>query len=325
MAVPQVAILTNPQSTGNKTHLGKIRKLLDNEQNVFHYELENVEDISGALSQFNRTKPSILIINGGDGTIQAALTSIINDRPFDVIPPIAVLPSGKTNMIAADFGTNGKPNKVLKKLIKIAQCEELDEYLVTKNVIELGRGDGNPPRVGMFFGGAAMVNVINYSRNVIHPMGLPNFLSHIIAVGAIIISALTGAKKETSPLFSHPSYIHLKGGGILKGRFIFIFVTTLDKLILGARPYGMDGKGGLRFSSIDHSSKALFRAIKAIIIDNFGSKTIKGVNVRRVDEIRLSGENSVTLDGEIYVPNPNSPFILKGDKTLKFISLEQKK
>ncbi|MGY8986501.1 MAG: diacylglycerol kinase family protein [Sphingomonadales bacterium] len=325
MAVPQVAILSNLLSTRNKSNIRKIRSLLELETNVFHFESEKVEDILVGLKQFNKTKPSILIISGGDGTIQATLTSIINDKPFDVIPPIAVLPSGKTNMIAVDLGSGGRPEKILKKLIKVAQGGSLEDFIERKNIIELDLGDGKPPRVGMFFGGAAMVSVINYSRDIIHPMGLPNFISHIIALFAITFSVISGAKKETSALFSHPSYIHLKGGGVLRGRFIFIFVTTLNKLILGAKPYGFDGKGGLRFSSIDHSPKALFLAIKGLITNKFGSTTINGVNVRRVDEIRITGKDEITLDGEVYKPDPGRPFVLRGQKSLNFISLENKK
>jgi hypothetical protein len=325
MALPQVALLSNPKSSRNRGQIGKIRSLLETESNVSHYELENIGDIPDVLRQFNNTTPSILVISGGDGTIQATLTSIINDKPFDKCPSIAVLPTGRTNMIANDLGAKGKPVKVLKKLIKIGQTQNFDNYIQIKHVIELDLGDGNPPRVGMFFGGAGVVNGINYCRNIIHPMHLPNFVTHFLTFGALILSALSGAKKETSALFSNPACIHLKGGETLKGRYLLILITTLDKLLLGARPYGMDGEGGLRFSTIDHSSKALWGAIKGVVTKKFGQTTIEGINVRRVNEIRITSKDPITLDGEIYEPNPDFPFILKGEKTLKFISLEPRK
>ena len=46
----------------------------------------------------------MLAINGGDGTVQAVLTEIHNGGHFgDAAPPVAVLPSGKTNLIALDL------------------------------------------------------------------------------------------------------------------------------------------------------------------------------------------------------------------------------
>src|SRR5688500_20064039 len=57
-----------------------------------------------------RSKPDVLVINGGDGTVQATLTEMFNGKPFgDVPPPVAVLPNGKTNLIAQDLGADGDP------------------------------------------------------------------------------------------------------------------------------------------------------------------------------------------------------------------------
>ena len=48
-------------------------------------------------------RPKVLVINGGDGTVQAALTELYNGGHFGDRPPVAVLPSGKTNLIALDL------------------------------------------------------------------------------------------------------------------------------------------------------------------------------------------------------------------------------
>ena len=63
----------------------------------------------------------MLVINGGDGTVQAALTELYNGGHFgDSPPPVAVLPSGKTNLIALDLGARGDPIATLERLIEIA-------------------------------------------------------------------------------------------------------------------------------------------------------------------------------------------------------------
>ena len=67
-------------------------------------------------------RPKVLVINGGDGTVQAALTEIYNGGHFgDAPPPVAVLPSGKTNLIALDLGARGDPIEALERLIELAQ------------------------------------------------------------------------------------------------------------------------------------------------------------------------------------------------------------
>ena len=68
----------------------------------------------------------MLVINGGDGTVQAALTELHNGGHFgDQPPPVAVLPSGKTNLIALDLGARGDPVAALERLIALAQGDDL--------------------------------------------------------------------------------------------------------------------------------------------------------------------------------------------------------
>lgn len=327
MTVPQVAVLSNPASTRNRRVFRRLQRILDGSENIFHFELDSAGGIDGiteALAAFNRTGPAMLIINGGDGTIQATLSSILNDKPFDAVPPIAILPGGKTNMIAEDLGAKGSPERVLKLLLKIARDGTLGERILRRNIIELNLGDGSPLLYGMFFGGAAIVNGIRYCNENIYPMGLPNILSHPMAIGALVTSALGGAKSPDSPMHSEEMKIVMPGGGTLQGRYLVVVATTLDRLLLGLRPYGRDGKGTLKFSAIEHRPRAIFAAAKGIMTGKFGRVTLEGVNTRRIDEIRISGNDPVTLDGEIYDISPGQTVVLKGDKSLDFVSLRKK-
>ena len=82
----------------------------------------------------------MLAINGGDGTVQAALTELYNGHFGDDPPPVAVLPSGKTNLIALDLGARGDPIEALERLIELARSD-LTPYTVARELIAL-RGDG---------------------------------------------------------------------------------------------------------------------------------------------------------------------------------------
>ena len=64
-------------------------------------------------------------INGGDGTVQAALTELYNRGEYfgGNPPPVAVLPNGKTNLIALDLGAaDGDALKALQRVIDLAAC-----------------------------------------------------------------------------------------------------------------------------------------------------------------------------------------------------------
>src|SRR5687768_18583653 len=90
----------------------------------------------------------MLVINGGDGTVQATLTELHNGGHFgDQPPPVAVLPSGKTNLIALDLGAQGDPIVSLERLLEIAQAD-LSPHLVARELIALrcGPGEQRPVR-----------------------------------------------------------------------------------------------------------------------------------------------------------------------------------
>nr|MBA2466541.1 diacylglycerol kinase [Sphingomonas sp.] len=109
MVRPRIALLSNPRSTGNVAQLPRIRAFCAEHPDVFHYEVERADQIGDAMKTIARVKPKLLVINGGDGTVQAALTELYNGDHFaeGALPPVAVLPSGKTNLIAMDLGVHG--------------------------------------------------------------------------------------------------------------------------------------------------------------------------------------------------------------------------
>ena len=73
---PRIALLSNPKSTGNLAQLPRIRAFCADHPDIFHYEVEHAHQVGEALKSIARVKPKVLAINGGDGTVQAALTEI---------------------------------------------------------------------------------------------------------------------------------------------------------------------------------------------------------------------------------------------------------
>jgi hypothetical protein len=173
MARPRIALLSNPKSTGNLAQLPRIRAFCAEHPDIFHYEVEKAEQVGTALRTIARVRPKMLVINGGDGTVQAALTEIHNGGHFgESPPPVAVLPSGKTNLIALDLGASGDPVHALAKLLEIAQAD-LSPHIVARELIALRCGPGEQkPVIGMFLGGAGLADTILYCREKIYPLRL---------------------------------------------------------------------------------------------------------------------------------------------------------
>src|SRR5258708_18540966 len=117
---PRIALHSNPKSTSNSAKLQKIREYCVDHPDVFHYEVEHASQIGEAMISIARVRPKVLAINGGDGTVQAALTELFNGGHFgDAPPPVAVLPSGKTNLIALALVARRDPLETLDRLLEL--------------------------------------------------------------------------------------------------------------------------------------------------------------------------------------------------------------
>lgn len=321
-SVPLVVMISNPLSSTNAKNLDEIRAIVNASANVVHYELDGIDTLKDAMELFARANPAMLIINGGDGTIGAALASILYDNPFAVVPPIAFLPGGKTNMTAADLGFKGKPTKVLKKLLKLAQAGEIPDKLTSRHLIEMDLGDGSKPKVGTFFGTAGIVRGIFWCRENAYSKGMPNWLAHLVSAYKLIRSAF-GLSRTKGLMVSDPMAITVPGSARMQGQYAVVLTTTLNNLLLGLKPYGREGQGGLKFSAVESGPRNVLRGLLGLVTGRFGRKSIEGVHTRKANEIRIEGTDPVTLDGEIYQPTPGTPITLKGSRSLAFISLKK--
>jgi hypothetical protein len=324
---PRIALLSNPKSTGNLAQLPRIRAYCADHPDIFHYEVEHAHQIGDAMRTIARVRPKVLAINGGDGTVQAALTELYNGGHFgDAPPPVAVLPSGKTNLIAIDLGARGDPIAALERLIELAQSD-LAPHTVPRELIALRRGDvgsegQNRPVIGMFLGGAGLADTMLYCREKIYPLGLPNGLSHAITAVALLAKLFLRAKGGFLPPDPKPLNVSMREqGNMLTGRFSLLAVTTLEKLLLSGE---LEGRrpGMQKLLAVEERPMSLIRAFAASLRGKLGRIAVRGVHFEEADEITIEGESSnVILDGETFRAEHGHPINLRPAHPLSFVKL----
>ena len=320
---PRIALLSNPKSTGNLAQLPRIRAFCAEHPDIFHYEVEHAYQVGEALKTIARVRPKVLVINGGDGTVQAALTEIYNGGHFaDCAPPVAVLPSGKTNLIALDLGARGDPIAALERLIEIAQGD-IAPYVVERELIALrsGGGEGRPV-IGMFLGGAGLADTMLYCRNKIYPLGLPNGLAHVITALALLAKLFLRVKAGFLPPDPMPLDVSLREkGSMISGRFSLLAVTTLEKLLLSGE-LGGKREGVLKLLAVEEQPMSLIRGFAASLAGKLGRSKVRGVHFEEANEITIEGESSnVILDGETFLAERGRPINLRPALPLSFVKL----
>jgi hypothetical protein len=299
-----------------------VRTFCASNPDIFHYEVEHVEQIGRALQTMALVNPSVIVINGGDGTVQAALTELYQGEHFkDKVPPIAVLPNGKTNLIALDLGIHGDPVTALERIVQIAKTG-LAEHVVVRELISLTDGQAESrPVLGMFLGGAGLADYILYCRNKIYPLGLSNGLSHFLTAVAVFFSVVFGMRGKYMPPVSRPISISLIREGQLVGKFAVLIVTTLERLLLGARP-AEGGAGSMKLMAVDQNGPAVLRMLFASLIGRFGTKKMHGIHLEQGDTIRIDGDrSSVILDGELFEAIEGRPIVLRSTAPVPFLRL----
>lgn len=321
----RIALLSNPKSTGNIAQLPRIREYCAEHPDVFHYEVEHASQIGEAMKSIARVRPSVLVINGGDGSVQATLTELCNGGHFgETPPPVAVLPSGKTNLIALDLGARGDPVQTLERLIELARNDDLAPYTVARELIALRQGVGSEgrPVIGMFLGGAGLADTVLYCRNKIYPLGLPNGLAHGITAFALLIKLVLRMRASFLPPDAEPLRVSLhEKGNHLNGRFSLLAVTTLEKLLLSSELIG-HRQGSLKLLAVEEKPMSVLRGLAASFAGKLGREAVRGVHFEQADEITIEGENSnVILDGETFRAERGSPINLRSAQPLSFVRL----
>jgi Diacylglycerol kinase catalytic domain len=316
-----VALLTNPGSTGNRNMLPRIRAYCAARPDIFHYEVESADQIGEALVSIAKVGPRVLVINGGDGTVQATLTALHHGGQFgSKPPPVAVLPNGKTNLIALDLGAVGDSMAALERIVDIASADMAD-HLVQRELISLTEGEhGNRAVLGMFLGGAGLADTILYCRNTIYPLGLPNGLSHFLAGIAVFFALFFGVRGKHLPPAPLPVSVSMTRDGQITGNFAFLIVTTLEKMVLGARTGGMTQ--GLKLMAIEHSAWSLLKAVFVSVRGKLGTEHVDGLHIQNGDTIRIESERtSVILDGEEFRAVTGRPIVLRSTPPMDFLRL----
>lgn len=319
-----VALLSNPRSTGNRALLPRVREFCAAHADIFHYEVEDVDQIGEAIRTIAMVSPRIVVINGGDGTVQAALTELYSGGHFGGSPPpVAVLPNGKTNLIALDLGAQGDPIKALQRVIELVESGRLEDHVIQRQLISLDSGGEARPVLGMFLGGAYLADVMLYCRNRIYPLGLPNGVSHFLAATLGLFAMFFGLGGGRLPPKPEAMTVSLIRQGEFQGKFSLLIVTTLEKLLLSIRTNDSVGESGqMKLLAVERGFGALARMLAATWRGTLGQNQLAGVHFQQGDEIRIEGNRSnVILDGEIFQAAHGMPIILTSTQPVPFLRL----
>lgn len=316
----QIGLISNIQSQRNRRDMTAIRDVLARYPQVLHGEIDRIEDIVPVLRTFAGRGVDHVVVNGGDGTVQATLTELCNGAAFEHFPLLSVLPGGMTNLIAQDVGLKGRRDRSLTRLIEATTAGN-GVVRLTRSVLSMTYAPDRPPTHGMFFGTAAFHRGILFSRQRVHSLGLKRSAATGLALGLILLRAMIGRSGVDQLVQGERIEIALDGQRAEEARdYFLVLVTTLERLTLGLMPFWGDGAGTCRYTSIGFPPQRFHRALLPTLRGRprpwmAESGYVSGL----AKEIALRMTCPIVFDGQIFTPEPDFPVILRADHKAVFL------
>jgi hypothetical protein len=300
----RLGVISNPQSGRNRRRMQAIRSFLAGRGQVPHREVLDAAGVAAALAAFARDGIDLVALNSGDGTVQAALTTLFNQRPFGDAPPLlALLSGGTTNMTHRDLGLSGPRVASLNRLVAWADRGAGRATLVTRPVLRVRCPPPGSPLYGMFFGAACIYSGVQLFHDRLRGLGLRGGPAQLVIVARLLAALAAG---ETEVLKPAAAEIRVDGARLAPGRFMFITAHTLDGLIFGLRPFWGEGRGALRLTAISAPPRRFLRVLPSLL---WGRRTRhtrpeNGYFSFNCDQIRLALDGGFALDGERFRADP---------------------
>jgi hypothetical protein len=291
--------LTNPRSGANKKGGQAVRKILALRPDVLHHQASTPEGVLSALTDFAQNDIDLIIVNGGDGTVQAALTVLGSTEIFSRAPLLALLHAGTTSMLPRDVGIAGPPAAALSRTLDWAKSTNATLTVRSRSVLKVRREAHHPPLFGMFFGAGAICQGIRIFHGTDNPMGWRGQIMPLLTMMRLLLAILFKDHDKVPPFIARTS---LDGRPGEKRADCFVLVSTLDRLFLGMRPYWGEESGPLRYTAIGAEPKYLLWVMTSL----FGSRKSRhataanGYFSHNVQEVELDMQGDFTLDGELY-------------------------
>jgi len=316
----RVGAIDNPHSQRNKQRASGLEAAGREVEGFCYARLDDMADLPAILADLAHKDLELLVISGGDGTVQAVLTELIEARPFERLPVLAILPRGMTNMTASDIGIGG--DKGLRRLFELCRSGELSGHFHRRHLLRLENIRDYGPQVGMFFGGAGIYRAIETCRQSIHSLKFESELANGLTLAALLLRWLFTRGRNDQVLKGDRADIKLDDEVFGERDYLLFLATTLDRLVLRSRPFWNIGGRPIRYTSIAYPPRRLLRSARRVLYGGDDRRLPSDCYLSRgAERVELTLSSPFTLDGQLFEPDPAHPLVLTARHSADFVKL----
>jgi diacylglycerol kinase (ATP) len=315
----RIGLLNNLRAGRSGRQISKILDVLSDYPHVHHVETDSVRAVPEALASLARENVELLIVNGGDGTLQYAITRVLSGMDFKDIPMIAPLRGGRTNMSALDLGAHRNPAKGLRGLLEAVHSDQVESRIVERPVLRVETFRDPSLNYGFFFGAGVIHRAIALTHDLF-PTGRSQgaFGAGLVTAGLI---ARMAANKLDGVLTPDKAQITLDGDFVDSGEFTLIIASSLQRLFCRMNPFWGREPAPVRFTSIASDSERKAIAAAGILRSKPSAFVTpeNGYTSRNVANAELRIHCGFTVDGEVIAPCDDEVVRVSGDERITFL------
>jgi hypothetical protein len=310
----RVGVVSNPASRHNANGgLGAIGALLATQPTLLHRIVRTPPEIEAALGELAAAGVRCVVLNGGDGTVQAALTALALRSPFATPPQLLVLAGGTTNMIAYDLGSHGRPVRLLHAL--------LDGRLTAahRQVLDVREPDGTR-RCGLFLTAGGLPQAVRECRAFRARSRLPG-MSGALGTAVWVMGRLARLLTGRAPFAPLPLALQTGDAPAVTRDAFLLLATTQRRLALGIRPWWNDASGVIHVTAISRPARRLALALPGLLRGRppAFADAAAGYDSRSTDAFTLAPTGGYALDGEDYFPPEGSALAVRAGARFEFL------
>ena len=316
----RIGVVHNPRSGANLTAAASMRRVFSAHPDIPCREASDPDEVAQALREMAQHGVNTVAISGGDGTVSAVLNTVFGANPFPGLPLLAVLRGGTANMTAGDVGMRGRHNRALRMLIERAGRGGDGLTVIERPVMRIDPGAGRSPIYGMFFGAAAISQGIAYCKRHVHALGLRGEIGPGVTMARFLIAL---ARRDRAIVAPVPITMAIDGASPAAFDCEVVYVTTLERMVLGLRPYWGAEAAPLHCTSVRAAPRHLLKALPGLLRGrpNRYTTPANGYESHNAHRLEIGLDSPFFVDGEIFSPAAGTPLAIASGGTAGFLQL----
>jgi diacylglycerol kinase (ATP) len=301
-------LIINPLS-GKRSGKGeRLRRLLGKTSAVEIAVLEDFAALPAILRHMAQKEVDVMAVSSGDGTIHAIQTELAESRPFPRLPKLMLLSHGTANMSAGSVGLH-RPLPEIARLLQ--DRDKLDALpIATRPTIRVVNPSDGKPRQGMFLGTGAVYVATAYCQDVVHRAGVTGNAAIIATLLRSLFDGIlrrAAASPQGGIARSYELRVIADGQEKFSPGGLLFLATTLDRLVLGSRPFWGGGTGPIRATGFPYPVSHVLRWVWPALYGSEHRRMPDGATSFCASMLDIWGSTPYVMDGEFFDPPANAP------------------